>query len=216
MKEDKIKIEIWMDIMCPFCYIGKRKLEGGLAQFIHKDKVELIWKSYLLDPNLKNDYTLNLNTYLALNKKVSVEQAAAMNRAAAMRAASVGLKYNLDKAIPVNTFKAHQFHHFAKKYNLQSEAIEVLFRSYFVDGKDVSDNMQLMSLAEDLDMNKEDLSVALEQESYVADVNADIMEAKDMGIKMVPYFLINDKHAISGTYDSNTFIAILNSLSVKY
>ncbi len=209
MNDNKVKIEIWADVMCPFCYIGKRKFEAGLAQFAHKDKVEVIWKSFQLDPELKNEDNLSLDAYLAQRKDVSMEKASAMNRIVLQKAAKVGLNYNLDKVIPSNTHKAHQLAHFAKKHGVQSKTGELLFRSYFIDGKNVDNVPNLLQLVEELGLSAEEFKIALDRRTYVTDVKADIEEAKEIGIRMVPYFLVNRKYAISGTYNSQTFTDIL-------
>src|SRR5688500_16867156 len=128
-----MKIEIWSDVMCPFCYIGKRKFETALAKFPDKDKVHVEWKSFQLAPELKTTPDQNINDFLAEHKGISREQAAAMNNQVSQLAKQVGLVYNLDKSIPANTFNAHQFTHFAKQYGKQNEAEEILFRSYFTD-----------------------------------------------------------------------------------
>lgn len=209
MKYNKVKVEIWTDIMCPFCYIGKRKFEAGLAQFAHKDKVEVIWRSFQLDPGLNNEEALNLNAYLARRKAVSIEEAAAMSEGAIQKAATVGLNYNFDKVIPSNTLKAHQLAHFAKKYSVQNKAGELLFRSYFIDGKKIDHVPTLLQLVKELGLSAEEFKIALDRQSYIADVKADIEEAKEIGIRMIPYFMVNRKYVISGSYDSQTFTDIL-------
>lgn len=209
MNINKVKVEIWTDVMCPFCYIGKRKFEAGLAQFVHKDKVEVIWKSFQLNPALITDTSVSLNAYMASRKGVSIEEAAAMNAGAAQKATAVGLNYNMDKVTPANTLKAHQFAHFAKKYGLQSNAEELLFRSYFIDGKNIDSDFTLLQLVEELGLSAEEFKMALDQQSYLADVKADIAEAKEMGIRMIPHFMVNRKYVVSGSYDSQTFTDIL-------
>jgi predicted DsbA family dithiol-disulfide isomerase len=209
MNNNKVKVEIWTDVMCPFCYIGKRKFEAGLAQFAHKDEVEVIWRSFQLDPELKNDGTLNLNAYMARRKSVSLEEAAAMSENATQKAAMVGLNYHLDKVIPSNTLRAHQLAHFAKEHGLQSHAEEILFRTYFMDGKDIDKEATLLELVEELGLSAEAFKVALNQKTYVDEVKADIAEAKEMGIRMIPHFMVNRQYVISGSYDSQTFTDLL-------
>jgi predicted DsbA family dithiol-disulfide isomerase len=212
MNNKKLKVEIWTDVMCPFCYIGKRKFEAGLAKFAHKEKVEVIWKSFQLDPELKNDGTINLNAYMARRKSVSLEEAAAMSEGATEKAAMVGLNYNLNKVIPSNTLKAHQLAHFAKKHGLQSQAEELLFRSYFIDGKDIDKDATLLHLVEELGLSAEEFKDALYRQTFVPDVKSDIAEARTLGIRMIPHFLINRQHVISGSYDSQTFTDMLTKV----
>ncbi|SMO59338.1 protein disulfide-isomerase [Saccharicrinis carchari] len=209
MNNNKIKVEIWTDVMCPFCYIGKKKFEAGLEQFAHKDKVQVVWKSFQLNPNLQTDETLSLNAYMAKRKGVSIEEAAEMNTGAVKKATTVGLHYNMDKVIPANTLKAHQFAHFAKKHSLQSEAEELLFRSYFIDGKNIDNTSTLLQLVTELGLSTDEFKTALDKQSYLADVKADIQEAKELDIRMIPHFLVNRKYVVSGSYDSQTFTDIL-------
>jgi len=171
--------------------------------------VEVIWKSFQLDPELKNDGTLSLNAYMAQRKSISLQEAAALSEGATQKAATVGLHYNLDKVIPSNTLKAHQMAHFAKKHGLQSNAEELLFRSYFIDGKKIDEVSTLLQLVEELGLSAEEFKLALDRQTYVADVKADIAEAKALGIRMIPHFMINRQHVISGSYDSQTFTDIL-------
>lgn len=209
MDNNKVKVEIWTDVMCPFCYIGKRKFEAGLAGFAHKDKVEVVWKSYQLNPDLKTDASVSLHAYMAGRKGVSMEEAAAMSEGAMQKATTVGLNYNMDKVIPANTLKAHQFAHFAKKHGVQSSAEELLFRSYFIDGKNVDNVSTLLQLVEELGLSAEEFKLAMDKQCYLADVKADMEEAKELGIRMIPHFMVNRKYVVSGSYDSQTFTDIL-------
>ena len=117
-----LQIEIWSDIMCPFCYIGKRKFEAALSQFEGKDDIEIIWKSYQLSPDMLTDASKNINQYLSEHKGISIQEAERMNAYVTDMAAKEGLTYNFDKTVVANSFKAHQFAHFAKQYSKQDEA----------------------------------------------------------------------------------------------
>src|ERR1700712_3645069 len=125
-----MKVEIWSDVMCPFCYIGKRKFETALSQFDENKNIEIVWKSFQLAPDLKTTPDKNIHQFLADHKGMSLAQAKGLNDRVAGVAAQSGLEYNFDKAIPANSFKAHRFTHFAKQHHLQDKAEESLFKAY--------------------------------------------------------------------------------------
>lgn len=209
--KNKMKVEIWSDIMCPFCYIGKRKFEAALAQFRDKDKVELEWKSYQLSPDVITNPEKNIHQYLAEHKGISLEQATAMNTQVAAMAKQAGLDYHFDNAIPANTLKAHQFAHFAKQYGKQNEAEEILFRSYFTDGKNIDDLNTLLQLGNEIGLDTTELKTALEKGSFENEVQADIDEAYQIGVRGVPFFVFNRKYAVSGAQNTSTFLQTLET-----
>lgn len=206
---NKMKVEIWSDIMCPFCYIGKRKFETAFAQFPHKDNVQLVWKSFQLTPDLKTQPGKSIHQFLSEHKGMSVEQAKAMNDHVTQIASQVGLVYNFDKSIVANSFNAHRFIHFAKQQGKQDEAEELLFRSYFTDGKNIDDYPTLIQLGVEIGLDTAPLKTALENGSYADDVRADILEAEQLGVTGVPFFVFNRKYAISGAQESQAFLEAL-------
>ncbi len=195
--------------MCPFCYIGKRKFEKAMSQFSGKNNVEIEWKSYQLMPALKTQEGRNLDQFLAEEKGISPEQAKAMNARAVQMAELENLVYNFDKAIPANTFDAHRFIHAAKQEGKQEEAEEMLFRSYFTDGKNIDDHATLLELGKDIGLNTDNLKTALQNGSFAEDVQADIQEAQEIGVRGVPFFVFNRKYAVSGAQDSQVFLQTL-------
>ena len=131
----KMKVEIWSDVMCPFCYLGKRKFEIALEQFSHKDDIEIEWKSFLLQPDLVTDTTININQYLAEIKDFPLEQARQMNNQVAQAGKAIGLTYNVEQIVVANSFKAHNLIQLAKTQQKQNEVEEKLFEAYFAEGK---------------------------------------------------------------------------------
>ena len=198
--------------MCPFCYIGKRKFENALDQFYHKADVEVVWKSFQLDPNLKTDAKTTINQMLADKKGWSLDYAKEMSLHVTNIAEQVGLVYNLDEAVVANSFDAHRFIHLAKKYNLQNEAEERLFKAYFTEGENTADKDTIIQLGMEIGLNPELVKQMLESDEYAEDVKNDIQEAQQVGVGGVPYFLINDKYSISGAQESNTFLNALNEI----
>ena len=204
-----MKIEIWSDIMCPFCYIGKRRFEEALATFEGKNDVEIEWKSFLLSPELKTDPNKNIHEYLAEHKNISLEEAKGLNDYVTNMAAQVGLTYNFDKAIPANSFNAHRFLHFAKKHGKQNEAEERLFKAYFTEGKNIDDAQTLLLLAIELELDANKLADAMNNGEFTNDVIADINEAQQLGVRGVPFFVFNRKYAVSGAQESEAFTQTL-------
>src|SRR5690606_7600524 len=135
-----MKIEIWSDIVCPWCYIGKRRFENALSQFKHAEEVEVEYKSYQLNPDMATDTEMSINQYLSVHKGISMQEAERMSQHVTHVAKEEGLDYSLDKAIPVNTFKAHRLLHLAKENGLQVELKEALLHAYFIEAANVDDH----------------------------------------------------------------------------
>ena len=193
-----MKIEIWSDVMCPFCYIGKRRFEDALQKSGHKDKVEIEWKSFQLNPDMKTDTSNNIDQYLADIKGFPLEQAKQLNAQVTKMAADAGLTYNFDRAIVANSFNAHRFSHLAKKHGLSDAAEEQLFKAYFTDGKNIDDIATLIDLGTTIGLDATETKQTLESDAYAAEVKHDVAEAQHLGISGVPFFVINRKYGISG------------------
>ncbi len=199
-------IEIWSDVMCPFCYIGKRKFETALTQFNHRSNIDIVWKSFQLAPDLKTNPNKNIHQFLAEHKNISLEQAKDMNDQMAQIAKQVGLQYDFDKAIPANSFNAHRFSHIAKQHGLQNDAEERLFKAYFTEGKNIDNISTLVQLGFEIGLDAEETKTILESDQYATDVHQDIYEAQQVGVRGVPFFVFNRKYAISGAQESETFL----------
>ncbi|MGF7039957.1 DsbA family oxidoreductase [Mucilaginibacter lappiensis] len=193
-----MKIEIWSDVMCPFCYIGKRRFEEALQHSGHQDQVEIEWKSFQLNPDMKTDPTLNITQYLADAKGWTLDYARQMNDHVTQMAAEVGLTYNFDRSVVANSFNAHRFSHLAKKHNLGDKAEEALFKSYFTDGLNIDDQDTLIKLGTEIGLDAEEVKLVLDSGTYADDVKHDIAEAQHLGIRGVPFFVLNNKYGISG------------------
>ena len=209
MKAKKMKVEIWSDVTCSFCYTAKRKFERALSQFKDKDKVEVVWRSFELAPDLKTDPKKYFPQFLAELRGLTLEQATGMIDHVANSAKADGLEFNLRKAIPANSFKAHRLSHFAKQYHLQDETEERLFKAYFTEGKNIDDLSILVQLAAEIGLDTIAVKRALDSTEYIDQVKADISLAKEMGITSVPFFTINSEAKISGAQDSDVFLEAL-------
>ncbi|TSD63460.1 DsbA family oxidoreductase [Inquilinus sp. KBS0705] len=193
-----MKVEIWSDVMCPFCYIGKRRFEDALQQFKHEDDVEVEWKSFQLNPDMKTDPSVNISQYLADVKGWTLEYAQQMNNHVTEMATEVGLTYNMDKAVVANSFNAHRFTHMAKQHGLGDAAEEQLFKAYFTDGKNTDDIDTLADMGAQIGLNRQEVIDVLSNNLYADDVKHDIAEAQYLGIRGVPFFVMNGKYAVSG------------------
>lgn len=207
--KNKMKVEIWSDVMCPFCYIGKRKFENALTQFADSNTIELEWKSFQLNPDMVTDTSKNINEYLAVHKGVSLDEAKRMNDYVTNMAKQVGLEYNFDKAVVANSFNAHRFSHFAKQHGKQDAAEEKLFSAYFTEGKNTDDLAVLMQLGEEIGLDTVALKAVLESDAYADEVRGDITEAMQLGVRGVPFFVFDRKYAVSGAQDSKVFLQTL-------
>jgi predicted DsbA family dithiol-disulfide isomerase len=204
-----MKVDIWSDVVCPFCYIGKRRFEHALAQFEHKEEIEIQWHSFQLAPELQTDPSKNIYAYLAERKGWTVEYSEQVHGQLTGTAKEVGLAYNFDIAIPANTFNAHRLSHLAAKYHVQKEMEERLFSAYFTEGKNVDDAETLVQLGTELEIPEEEVRNMLQSNSYAHEVREDIYTAQRLGIRGVPFFVMNNKYAVSGAQSSEVFLATL-------
>ncbi|WP_047983137.1 DsbA family oxidoreductase [Ornithinibacillus californiensis] len=204
-----MKIEIWSDFVCPFCYIGKRRLELALNDFAHPDKVNIEFKSYELDPHSKDQPNQNIHEYLAVRKGMSVEQAKELNENVGRQAATVGLEYNFDTMQHTNTFDAHRVAKFAETVQRGQEMTERLLRAYFTESELISDPSTLKRLATEVGLDEESVAELLETNRYANRVRSDEELAKQIGVSGVPFFVFNEKYAVSGAQPKEVFIEVL-------
>jgi predicted DsbA family dithiol-disulfide isomerase len=208
-----MKIEVWSDYVCPFCYIGKRRLELALDQFPHKDQVEVEFKAFELDPNSPSYNGESIHDVLAKKYRMSVEQAKQANQNVGQQAATVGLSYQFDEMKPTNTFDAHRLAKFAKTKGKADEVSEKLLQAYFTEGKNIGDFDTLADLAEASGLNRQEVLNGLQDKTMFAnEVRADESIAQQYQIGGVPYFIINSKYAISGAQPLETFKGALQKV----
>lgn len=202
--EKTMKVEIWSDVVCPWCYIGKRRFEEALAQFEHRDQVEVIWRSYQLDPGAPHDSALPVVEALAGKYGISLSQAVDMNARVTEVAAQEGLDYHLDMAKHSNTFDAHRLIHLAAKQGLQDAVKERLLKGYFTEGAAVGDAETLVRLVSEAGVDADQARAILESDAYAAEVLADEQRARAFGINGVPFFAIDEKYGVSGAQPAET------------
>lgn len=204
-----MKIEIWSDVMCPFCYIGKRNFETALAQFADKENIEIEWKSYQLDPTIPEVAEENQEDYLVKRKGMSREEVQGMLANVTEMAKQAGLEYHLDQSVMVNSQKAHQLIQFAKSKNLDNEIEERLFKAFFTEGKNVADIKILTQLGKEIGLDENELQVAFTDDKYKYQMIQDIQEGQNMGVRGVPFFVFDRKYGISGAQPAEAFLETL-------
>jgi len=211
-----MKVEIWSDVMCPFCYIGKRRFEDALQKTGHADDIEIEWKSFQLNPDMKTDPTINIDQYLADIKGFSLDHAKELNAHVTQMAAEAGLTYNFDRSVVANSFNAHRFSHLAKKHGLGDKAEEQLFKAYFTDGKNIDDNATLIELGVAIGLDAQEIKQTLESNAYADEVKHDVAEAQYLGIRGVPFFVMDRKYGVSGAQAVPVFEDTLNKAFTEW
>jgi predicted DsbA family dithiol-disulfide isomerase len=207
--QNQFTIEIWSDIVCPFCYLGKRKLEAALQQFPEKDHVVIEWKSFQLNPGVVTDTTTSIYTFLSQTKGMTEDVAKQMTAQITARGREENITYNFDETKVINTFNAHCLLHFAKEQGRQDQAKERLLKAYFTDAENVDDQEVLLRLSEEIGLDRKQLQRALAENVYAQSVQADMELAQQFGVGGVPFFVFDRKYAVSGAQETPVFLETL-------
>lgn len=193
-----MKIEIWSDVVCPYCYVGKRRFEKALAAFEHKEEVTVEYHSFQLYPHAESHTGKNAYDYLAEIKAITHEESVQMHKFVVDMAAKEGLEYNFDSVKPANTFDAHRLIQLAKLHGLGAHAEEALFDAYFTQGLDIADHETLAEIGDGIGLNKQSVIEMLSTDAMSENVRADARLARELGIEGVPFFLLDRKYGVSG------------------
>jgi predicted DsbA family dithiol-disulfide isomerase len=204
-----MKIDIWSDVICPWCYVGKRRLEAAIEQFDHGSEVEVVWHSFELNPHAPMSSELDLATGMARKFGVSLDEARAMNDHMTELAARDGLEFDLGRARPGNTFDAHRLIHLAAARGLQGALKERLMAAYFTEGAAVSDHDALARLAVSVGLDAREVADVLAGTAYADEVRADEEHAMDLGVSGVPFFVIDGRFGIPGAQATDVFLDTL-------
>lgn len=210
-----MKIEIWADYACPFCYIGKTTLEQAIDKLGIEDEVEIVYKAYQLNPNAPKVANENMITHLAQKYRVPTSEAEKMVQNVVNTAKTAGLNLRVDLVQGTNTFDAHRLTKLAKTMNLDTKLNKKLYESYFVNGKNVASEEHLLELGQSIGIETSLIKEMLNSNQYALEVKRDIEEANRKSIQGVPYFLIDGKQAIRGAQPLNSFVQILNEYKLK-
>jgi predicted DsbA family dithiol-disulfide isomerase len=205
MQNPVITIEIWSDIVCPFCYVGKKKIQQVIEKLNIENEVQIIWRSYQLDPDLPSEKAYPSLEYLMLKKNISAEQMQGMNEYLKQQGLEYGIDFQLDKSMVFNTFNAHRLLQWSKEFNKSSELKEAFMKAYFTDGIDLSNPDNLISAVGMVGLDTEKAKEIINSTSYSESVNDDIYQSKTINLRGVPHFLFNDKFFISGAQEDLVF-----------
>jgi predicted DsbA family dithiol-disulfide isomerase len=208
-----VKVDIWSDVQCPWCYIGKRKFEAAATEF--DGAVEIEYHSFELSPDTPVDYEGTVAEYLSQRKGMSLSQVESIQNSVTGIAASVGLPFRLEDARQTNTVKAHELLHYAKSQGRQLDMKERLLKAYFIEGIHVGRIPQLGDLAAEIGLDRDEVIRVLNEDVYLADVKADVALAQQYGIQGVPFFVVDGKYGISGAQDPAVFLGALRQAAAS-
>jgi predicted DsbA family dithiol-disulfide isomerase len=208
----KLRIDVFSDIACPWCYVGKRRLEAALAKFPHKDEVEVVWRAFELDPSAPRERDRD-GTYAArLAKKYGTSEARAEGMIANMASVAKddGLDFRFDHIRPGNTFDAHRVLHLAHERGVQDAVKERLLRAYMTDGEPIGDPETLVRLAAEAGLDAEEVRGMLATDRFTEEVRSEEDEARSLGIHGVPFFVLGGKYAVEGAQPAELLLRALN------
>lgn len=204
-----MKVEIWSDVVCPWCYIGKRRFEAALAAFPHRDDVEVVHRSFQLDPTLPPGETIPTAALLARKYGGTEQDVKGMIARVERVAAEVGLEYHLHDTLSGSSFDAHRLLHLAKQHGKQDALLERLYRAYFTETQSLFDHESLARLAAEVGLDPAEVERTLRTDAYAGAVNADIAEASALGVTGVPFFVIDRRYGVSGAQPTQLFAQAL-------
>ncbi len=207
-----MKIEIWSDFSCPFCYIGKKRFESALQKFEHSDEVDIVFKAYQLNPAAEKNMDGDAYNAFAKNHHMTLEEAKKRLDATTQNAKSVGLDFRYDLMQMTNTFDAHRLAKWANQFGLEQKLTDRLMKAYFTEGYNLSDVDTLVQLAVEVGLNGDEARKILVDTQYSNDVRHEINEAKRIGVQGVPFFVVNRKYGISGAQQEEYFLAALEQI----
>ncbi len=204
-----MKVEIWSDVVCPWCYIGKRRFEAALGRFGHRDDVTVAWRSFELDPSAPARRTGDSAERLAAKYGMSRQQAVASQDRLTQMAAQEGLAFHFDQAQSGNTFDAHRLLHLGAERGVQDEVKERLFRAYFSEGEPIGERETLVRLAAEVGLDPAEAEAVLAADTYDDEVRAEEQEATQLGITGVPFFVVDRRYGVSGAQPADVLLQVL-------
>ncbi len=208
-----MQVEIYSDVVCPWCYIGKRRFEDALARFDGRDDVTVVFRPFQLDPNAPSTPMPVLDAYA--RKFGGPEEAAKIMERVTATAAPEGLDFHMEIAQRANTFDAHRLIGFAQDRGVQGEMKERLLRAYFVEGRDVGSRAELADLAADVGLDHDEVAGYLDSNAGTAELRAELLESLDRGVSAVPTFVFEGRWAVPGAQDADTMLRVLETVAEK-
>jgi len=204
-----MKVEIWSDVVCPWCYVGKRRFEAALARFEHRDEVEVVWRAFELDPSAPPEREGAYAERLATKYRVDATEARAMIDRMVSAGAVDGLELRFDRARPGNTFDAHRLLHLALDRGVQDTLKERLLAATFTEGAPIGEAGALAVLAADAGLDPDEVRTVLDSDAYAAEVRADERRAATLGISAVPFFVVDGAYGVSGAQPPDVLLGVL-------
>lgn len=206
-----VKVEIWSDVVCPWCAVGKHRFEKALSGFAHRDQVEVSFHSFELDPEAPHEQEGDLHDHLATKYGMSRGEAEAKHRQMTEMAAADGWDFHFERARRGNTFDAHRLLHLAAERDVQDAVKERLFRGYFTDGEHIADHATLVRLGVEAGLDADEARAVLASDRYVDTVRADEQQAKAYGITGVPFFVVDRKYGVAGAQPPEALLQVLDT-----
>ncbi|GAC83704.1 hypothetical protein GP2_014_00620 [Gordonia paraffinivorans NBRC 108238] len=207
-----ITVDVWSDIACPWCFIGKLRFEAALERFDGRDDVQVTYRSFELAPDTPVDFSGSEIDFLVRHKGLAPDRVAAMLEQVRGIAAEVGLDFDFESLRHTNTLKAHEALHHAKARGRQLELAERLFRAYFKEGRHVGRPAELADLAAEVGLDRAETLEALESGRYADAVAADLAQAREYGISGVPFYVFDGRYGVSGAQEPETFLDVLEKV----
>jgi predicted DsbA family dithiol-disulfide isomerase len=210
-----MRVDVWSDIVCPWCYVGKRRFEKALTRFDGRADVQIVHHSFQLNPSAPHDQTSNRREMLMRKYRLTPAQVEEMDARMTHTAAAEGLDYHLDGTVTGNTFDAHQLVHLAHDRGMQDAMIERLYRAYFTEQRSIFDEESLVELASDAALNPDDARAVLRERRYADAVQSDIDSARRLGATGVPFFVIDEHYGVAGAQASDVFLEVLRTAAQR-
>jgi predicted DsbA family dithiol-disulfide isomerase len=206
-----LRIDIWSDIVCPWCYVGKRHLEEALARFPHKDDIAIVWRAFELDPEAPRVHDGSQSYAERLAKKYGTRppQAQAMIDRMVDTGARDGIEFRFDRARPGNTFDAHRLLHFAHEHGKQDELKERMLHAYMTEGRAIGDRDVLVAVAREAGLDEQEARAVLDSDRYAAEVRHDEAQARELGISGVPFFVVGERFGVSGAQPADVLLGAI-------
>ena len=211
-----MRVDVWSDIVCPWCYVGKRRFEKALARYDRRDQVQIVHRSFQLNPAAPRDTTSSRREMLMHKYRLSPEQVVEMDARMMQTAAGEGLEFNLEGTLTGNTFDAHQLAHLGQTHGLQDAVVERLFRAYFTEQRSLFDQEPLVDLAAEMGLDRDEAAAALRDNRFADAVRADVDLARHIGATGVPLYVFDGRYGVSGAQAPETFLDVLQRAAADH
>jgi predicted DsbA family dithiol-disulfide isomerase len=205
-----IQVEIWSDVVCPFCFIGKKNFEAALKKYSGSEKIEVVWRSFELDPKAQKSQQIKIHDLIAKKYGRTAEWAQENNERLTAQGKTIGIDFDFNSIIPTNSFDAHRLMHFARAENKENEVAQLLFGAYFSQGQDIAQALVLADIVVKVGLNVDNWNQILQGQDFANEVRNEESQAQELGISGVPAFVFNRKYLVSGAQPVEAFLEVLN------